>query len=1011
MVLVQGGPGTGKSHLVNWLKLRFDAAATTNEAGLGTALPVLVQRRSGSLRDALEQVVAQLPEAYQSYLDPVRNAIERITEAEARQKLAGAMHLELGVRWSDERRAKELPRDLRHLPEAFRSEGFATWLCRNGGAVDRSIQRLTDPSDVRDREEAPAFGPEDFIVGDVRLRAVDRNSRNVVNLIDSLLDDPSYPPQAAEICNGVLRSALSEVTGLGDAKLAQIFNRIRAELKAEGRRLAVFIEDVSTLSVLDREVVNAFEPQNDAGLCPLTSVIGMTEGVFDALPANQKQRAYMILSLGNAQTTTWRDDGDEIDRFVARYLNTARLAEPSVTAVAVARRQPGTDVPLSACSECPVQRECHQTFGAVDLSERGEEKRAEGPVMVGLFPFAPAVAHRLLSNLDDLGGARVEKTPRGLLDFVVDPVLRAIDTLDASLPARPNLPLKVHEPVYWTGFRQTYTGGWAGDEVARLKLLAEAWVSADTAGEAAGRLQPFLGPFRLPAFTAKVATPPPPRKKTEPNSVEPAALTVEPRIAALASKLEGWLGRGEVLQAPQEAQRLLLNLVRGAVPFEEARTPPARARAAVVVDNIRIIDIDGMAGRAATRSFFVTFPRSEETRDLLVALAHFEYQGRKSWDFEPDAEIHKRTVARWLRRNQGRVLASIDPPDLDIGAPVAAALRLLSVAAVVERGSDLPKDTPAALEALLQTSDLPVPRPLSSELGRLYNDLRERRRLAREFLFEELDIPQGGGRCNFIDPWPVVEALPRLREAATVESLPAGYHGGHWQTRYVGLNGLKNWEGLGAALAAERSALEDCLGDIQRGLALEGYLANGTIGGLSVAYLTFFRDVGVLLQAQKATRQVLPSPEFDRLFREDLALKDSLLPNNGMVGTTLPDDSTGATSMPGRLAASNRKATLAAAVRQAEALVAAEVDRTILTFDAEVLADARHALKVTSGYLLAVRRAVEAKLKSIAATGDPDELLDRLKRGLDDLAAVATPAVAAEAEMDEPESDEDVEAA
>jgi hypothetical protein len=51
LALVHGNPGTGKSHLIHWLKLRCESAL--KKAELKKLVPVLIQRRTGSLKDAL----------------------------------------------------------------------------------------------------------------------------------------------------------------------------------------------------------------------------------------------------------------------------------------------------------------------------------------------------------------------------------------------------------------------------------------------------------------------------------------------------------------------------------------------------------------------------------------------------------------------------------------------------------------------------------------------------------------------------------------------------------------------------------------------------------------------------------------------------------------------------------------------------------------------------------------------------------------------------------------------
>ena len=52
------------SHLINWLKIKYDNEIENND--LKNVLPVLIKRRNGSLKDALDQLINQLPSSYQN---------------------------------------------------------------------------------------------------------------------------------------------------------------------------------------------------------------------------------------------------------------------------------------------------------------------------------------------------------------------------------------------------------------------------------------------------------------------------------------------------------------------------------------------------------------------------------------------------------------------------------------------------------------------------------------------------------------------------------------------------------------------------------------------------------------------------------------------------------------------------------------------------------------------------------------------------------------------------------
>src|SRR5262249_53314538 len=130
--VVSGAPGTGKSHLINWLKLRYDRDLPQEKNRNLTT--VLIHRRSGTLRDALTQLVEQLDPSMHRYLHDLEGAIVKVSDATSREMLLNALQLELGPRRTDRER-KALPRELKDLNTLCLSEGFRKWLHRDDGTV------------------------------------------------------------------------------------------------------------------------------------------------------------------------------------------------------------------------------------------------------------------------------------------------------------------------------------------------------------------------------------------------------------------------------------------------------------------------------------------------------------------------------------------------------------------------------------------------------------------------------------------------------------------------------------------------------------------------------------------------------------------------------------------------------------------------------------------------------------------------------------------------------------
>ena len=929
VVLVHGDPGTGKSHLINWIKLRYDHAIASER--MNNVIPVLIRRRTGSLKDALEQLVQQLPSEFSKYVEPVRNAIDRISEKAARQKLASAMNLELGIKWQEEGRPK-LKRTIRDISEAFRAQGFGDWLCREGGVIDRNVQRLISPSDVQDRESIPEFSADEFRITDQRLRSRALNPEVVNTLIYEFEEDERSAEEVAQACNLVLRSALREFTGLGNAQLSNILTSIRQDLKKSGMRLVLLIEDVSTLSVLDDEIVNAVEPQNDPSLCDLTSVLGMTEQAFGRLRDNQYQRVAgsgLILSFPtDAASASWAGDAVNVDRFVARYLNATRLSAENIDIIADARRE-GADLNVSACENCPVKGSCHAAFGAVDF---------EG-VAVGLFPFRSSTAMRLLSQLDETQTG-VRQTQRGLLDFVTRPVLKHVADLSEGLSSTLSLPIKIETPAYWQTFSETYTGGWQTGDISRVRLLAQAWSDARTAEETASELKPLLEPFMFPPFSREAKAVAPATtltsKPIQPSGITPTAPIVSPKIQNLLNRLERWMN-GEKLESPGEIQELLLRFLRNALPFDDRRSPAPPARDSLRRETASIIRIEDAATRAANKNFFIDILREGATRDLITALAHYDWVGGQSWTY-PDGERHKRSVARWLRGNQDRICTAFDPPGLSTALPVREASKFLSLAAIITRRSELPSDTSGTLNLLTSSEPTKEPKCLSNGLSKLFEDLPERRAQLREFVIAEANVPQGTGGINVIDPRLIIEGAFEAKSDHLIGALPDEYAAGFWKSRYQSLAPLRAWSDLPDLVAKEREEIESLVGELDRLLAKQGYDPGGDYQAVEL-YLADLKD---LVEMLKATKQFWVHEEFEPLRKA------------------------------GRLF--DRAGSIAQVARSAAGLVQSKSDRAVLLFDPQQLQEAVKTIGVCDGYIAAVRHFTTAKLGQITGEGDPDHL-------------------------------------
>lgn len=931
--IVYGEPGSGKSHLIHWLKLRCDEAVRTSEE-LRDIRCVLIERRNGSLKDALTQIVEQLGDRFSRYVEKVHTALRQISSDTARKQLAGQFRLELGPLRAD-RDLKPLPADLRHLCECFVAPGFGDWLCRDGGAIHQMISRLTNASSVEERLTTPTFSVGDFQPPPERRH---QNPPIVRELIDQFLEDEDLCRQACAEANAVARDAVLGMTGLTGTDLQNVFFDIRRELAHEGQRLALFVEDVSVYQALDRELVVAFEPQVRQGLCDLRVVFGMTQPGLEsvrAMPDNQFQRITYIHSVSRSQTR-WGEDPDELARFIGRYLNTIRLPDSRVKDLA-AMRLDGQDVAISACDACPhgVREHCHKQFGAIEF---------EPGVHVGLFPFtatAPSRWFGLRSNRDE---GNFGHTPRALLTQFLFPGLEHPAHIPNQFPPA-SIPVPHVDLPFWTAFEQQYCGNWTSEDKKRLRRLAVAWVTAASAHELAHALDGLRQAFAFPEFTRAPVPEPRPPAPTAPEagsqSTERSGPTTAPVSAEyqrVLNAIEKWRA-GKPLLEDTVPRELLFELIKNSISWQDIRSVPPREIVRLLKKDI--IDIEDQ--RVKARGALVRFPRNDETADLLGALVRFRYLGNRSWSFE-DGERFKRMVASWLRHNNERVAACLVPQVPDLEQPMRTACEYLAFIATTSTRKQLPTDRPADLIAALFAPPPSTYRRSSAAGQQLLETLREKHQAIREWVSYELSIPQGDlarAGCVFIDPRPILQAFRGEKGWLKVSQLGEAYARDIATARYATLVALPAVDGFWTqereALRDLRSAVVSLLGDTEDpGQALKDYCQE----------LASIKK----LQGQRDVDFTFPHEEFDPVWRERLYAQ--------------------------------RLEVWCTELRRSEEVLADETHAALATYTPEVLEQLKAALVASEHYLDALETQLRRRIDTLTADGDPDALSERLINAL-----------------------------
>ena len=423
--VVQGIPGTGKSHLIRWLKESYAVADKENQ---GNDVILLIERAQCNLRGTLLQII-ESGIFEDATMHPQLEKLKGATTELSKNALEDTILDQLRVATSE----VVLPDE--HLPRLFIRKRIEKFLLdfyvrqelkKLGGPVDRITRYLSvgDTSGIGDHE-IPGFVASDFKFGIDTLYAIKNEGYKEARDLAEKLHDPDeldLRQELAQYLNRLLNYAIGRTTALSTDDLKQMFNELRRHLRKQNRQLALFIEDITAFTGLDVGLIDVLATQHtgesNREFCRLLSVIGITDNYFnDHFPDNMRERVTHRLTLNATQQGLVESDLLRTPRstadMAARYLNAMRLEQAALDSWFEDGARPER-LP-NACNTCQFKPTCHDAFGFVELASD-----EASPQRVGLYPFNEHAIWTMYQGI-----TTTTRTPRSLLNSVLEYVLES----------------------------------------------------------------------------------------------------------------------------------------------------------------------------------------------------------------------------------------------------------------------------------------------------------------------------------------------------------------------------------------------------------------------------------------------------------------------------------------------------------------------------------------------------------------------------------------------------------
>ncbi|KFA89877.1 hypothetical protein [Archangium violaceum] len=428
LCVVEGEPGSGKSHLIRWLSLNWPKTDKD--------ILVLIPRSQGSLEEALSALREKLPEDLRGFFAGLGEA--RMTSLAGRaldfqSKLAHSLRKEyfetdapIHADWADEWHYHELMDAPATRGKWTAPRRILETLSGLGGERNSQVAEFT----VSDMLELASLVRPVKGLSPTAVRAkfqllkeadaIERarsDGRELEQVVEELGAKAEHTSRLLAALRARLNHAVQDLLGVSGQALKNAFMRLRQELALRGKRLVLLLEDITSVQGVEDQMMNVMiassETETNRSLCDLITVAGVTPHFFQKLfdVANLRQRITFHVQFGEKGEKSFQGmalrTSEERVRFAARYLRATRAGVARID-----QRPPRdwTDV-YNRCDQCPYRPTCHPRFGA----HQG----------VGLYPFNQAAIDRMYTGLEHPKGLEELHTPRGMIQSVLGPVLLA----------------------------------------------------------------------------------------------------------------------------------------------------------------------------------------------------------------------------------------------------------------------------------------------------------------------------------------------------------------------------------------------------------------------------------------------------------------------------------------------------------------------------------------------------------------------------------------------------------
>lgn len=362
--VIEGESGSGKSHLVQWMRLHIPKNENT--------IVLTIPKTQTNLHSVLKKLIEYLPNEEQiKYKEKLHRSetglksdSERINEFLS--SLARTIEKDTAQGTKKDEESYLIPL----LPNLFDDPYFREAYFNNHPIINNIISLIFSNSSInRNSDNRQEFKKEHL---PLNAREATKAAKPTQEVLDALLEE-EFLKISLEIINRNLDKAITRTLSFSPDDLIELMSDMRLSLYQKNKELILLIEDFAQLQGVDTALLQVLTVEGSGQLCKIKWAMAVTTGYFEKLEDTVRTRMTFKVNMDSLwDQNNITSQNKYILQLGSKYLNAIRLGHTNIKKWYLSYLDDRSPVDNS-CERCQHKIVCHKAFGSISG--------------IGLYPF------------------------------------------------------------------------------------------------------------------------------------------------------------------------------------------------------------------------------------------------------------------------------------------------------------------------------------------------------------------------------------------------------------------------------------------------------------------------------------------------------------------------------------------------------------------------------------------------------------------------------------------------